>query len=131
MNSMNYISKIWLLTILVTPFIYWPVNIYLNGHSLFNLSEIGPVVFATMLGACILSMPTFLIIYLCIGKMKQKNYREINIKRLTSIIGSIGVICTFALLDFSILFSFIGFLFPASYIILICFSSYFFKTDTN
>jgi len=126
---MNYISKIWLLTIFVTPFIYWPINVYVNDHSLFNLNEIAPVAFATMLGACILSLPTFLILYLCLDKMKKKDYKEKYIKRITSIIGSIGVICTFALLDSSILFSFIGLLFPASYILLICFSSYYFKTD--
>ena len=128
---MKYISKIWLMTILVTPFIYWPVNIFVNDNVLFKLDEIGPVAIATMLGGCILSLPTFLILYFYLEKMKKRLGEERLIKNYFFLIGSIGVIGTFALLDFSILLSLIGILFPASYILVICFSTYFFKIDQN
>jgi len=127
---MNYISKIYLITIFATPFIYWPVNIYLNNHSILDLEGFVPVVFITMFVSSFLSLPTFLILYFYLEQTKKKREQR-NVKQIAALIGSLGVACTFALFDFSIFESLIGLLFPASYILSICFSAFFFKVQIN
>lgn len=130
-GTMNYISKIWLMTVFGTPFLYWPIIILINDSSLFNLIESFPVLFMSMVATCVLSLPTFFILSLCLNHYSKQKYRSESIKNRTALITVFGVLITFAILDFSIFYSFKGVLFPGSYILMLCFSSYFFNTDVS
>ena len=115
------------MTILFTPFLFWPISFYLNQNSLFNFNDLFPVAIATMFASCMLSLPTFLILYICSYKLNRENCSEKVMRHLTAAISILGVIITFSILDFSVFFSLKSILFPSSYILILCFSSYFFK----
>ena len=128
---MKYLPKIWLSTLFITPLIYWPINVYLNGDSLSNLLEFFPVLFATIFGALILSLPTFLTLNFLLEKMIVLKYSYKIIKSSMSLVGSIGVFLTFLILDSSLFISLKGILFPIIYALIIIVSSWLFKVESS
>lgn len=128
---MEYLSKIWLVTVFATPLFYWPVNLWINGDSFSNLSEFGPVLFATILGAAILSLPTFFILYFLLKKMYKVRRSAKSIKQSISIVGTAGIILTFLIVDASLFITFKGLMLPIIYLLIMICSSYIFKIDSG
>ncbi|MGL2967115.1 hypothetical protein [Flavobacterium sp. XGLA_31] len=130
-KSLTYLSKIWLVTIFVTPFIYWPINSYINDNSFINFSEFGPVLFASVVGASVLSLPTFVIIFIVFRKMIKEDIPKNRIKYTIAFIGFLGVLTSCMILDFSIFSNLKSIFFPLCYVLCLCISAMFFKINPD
>lgn len=128
---MKYLSKIWLMTIVVTPVIYWPINIYINDDSFLNLTEYLPVLFTTIFGSLILSLPTFLFLNLILEKMISLKYSHIKIKLIISLVGLFGVQLTLFILDSSLFSSISGLTLLMVYSLMIVVSSIAFNVESS
>ncbi len=128
---MKYLSKIWLMTIVVTPIIYWPINIYINDDSYLNLTEYFPVLFATIFGSLILSLPTFIFLNLILEKMISLKYSHSKIKLIISLVGLFGVQLTLFILDSSLFSSISGLTLLIVYSLFIIVSSIVFKIESS
>ena len=128
---MKYLSKIWLITIVVTPIIYWPINIYINDDSYLNLTEYFPVLFATIFGSLILSLPTFIFLNFILEKMISLKYSHSKIKLIISLVGLFGVQLTLFILDSSLFSSISGLTLLIVYSVFIVVSSIVFKIESS
>lgn len=128
---MKYLSKIWLMTIFVTPIIYWPINIYINDDSFLNLTEYLPVLFATIFGSLILSLPTFIFLNLILEKMISLKYSHSKIKLIISLVGLFGVQLTLFILDSSLFSSISGLTLLMVYSLMIVVSSIAFNIESS
>ena len=119
------------MTIVVTPIIYWPINIYINDDSFLNLTEYLPVLFATIFGSLILSLPTFLFLNLILEKMISLKYSHSKIKLIISLVGLFGVQLTLFILDSSLFSSISGLTLLMVYSLMIVVSSIAFNVESS
>jgi hypothetical protein len=119
------------MTIVVTPIIYWPINIYINDDSYLNLTEYFPVLFATIFGSLILSLPTFIFLNLILEKMISLKYSHSKIKLIISLVGLFGVQLTLFILDSSLFSSISGLTLLIVYSLFIIVSSIVFKIESS
>lgn len=119
------------MTIVVTPIIYWPINIYINDDSFLNLTEYFPVLFATIFGSLILSLPTFLFLNLILEKMISLKYSHSKIKLIISLVGLFGVQLTLFILDSSLFSSISGLTLLMVYSLMIVVSSIAFNVESS
>ncbi len=117
--------------VFIAPIFYWILNAIMNGGSLSDFFDYGLIIFVSMFATSLFSLPTFLIIHFVILKFENRNVSPIHLKIITSIIGSIGVLITFASLDFSLFKSVRGLLMPISFLVSIICASFLFNTDNN
>ena len=127
---MNYLPKVLLTTIFVTPFLLWTLYIIISQNDVM-LIDITSLIVATVIGASVFSLPTFIIIWILYEWMKKKLLKDRTKRLVLSAVAIIGVLLTFSAIDTSMFKNLRSIIFPLSYCLIIFSSLWFYKIEEN
>ncbi|GGB78164.1 hypothetical protein GCM10007424_17830 [Flavobacterium suaedae] len=129
---MNYFLKVWLTTLLVSPFIIFISLSIIDNNNWLDIEQTGPLAFLFILAGIIFSLPSIGLFYLLGRKLQQHNINNKSIKITLSIYAVISIFVTFSLLGdaFTTVYN-KDFVFPLSYSIIMAISIFLFNLNFN
>lgn len=130
---MNYNSKVFLTTLFLAPSIFWLSLFVLKSGKSSDLYSIAPVLLTSIFVGFVLSIPTMLLFWIANEKLHNRASDIRRIKTILSLLATIGILATFLVVDKSLFNSFLSFLFPLSYLVVMVVSIWIFenKFDTK
>ena len=127
---MNYTSKVWLFTILVSPLLLLTMLAIFNSTKFSELYTALPLYGLMICVGFVLSIPTMVFFYLLNAKLTKSLIPLWKRKLFLTIFSTIGVFLTFYLYDKGFIFStFQAFLWPTIYSLTIVFCVWILKNN--
>lgn len=122
-------QRVWLITILVSPTIYWTAYAIQESDEIEEFASFFPVLFLSVFLGFIFSIPTMLLFHLVYEKLFDKDIRQLNTKTILSLVLITGILGTFFIIGGS-LFSLRGdSMLPACYLMTALCAIWFFSNN--
>ncbi len=116
---MIYLLKVWSITILGSPILFWAVIGIIKNEPYSSLYLVLPILYTTIFMGFILSIPTTIVFWILHNWLTEKYLESCRRKVCLGVLSTIGILLTAFLVDSSIFSTFRSSLLPISYILML------------